>query len=254
MTQFKLTGKIALITGGASGIGLATANAFLSADVQGLGIIDISQASLDQAYQAIPTEYHSRLLMLQADCTDETQTIAYHSKIVEKFGRIDVAVYSAGILQHRTSVIDTLMETYDNIFKINCRGVFLGLKTAAKAMKEGGVKGSIILVGSQLGLDGAPDIAVYSASKFAIRGFASCAAAELGPFGIRVNTIAPGPILTPMTVMYPEINKVLGQQCMLRRIGQPEEIANAMLFLASDASSFVTGSTQKVDGGHSKWV
>ncbi|KAF8966583.1 short-chain dehydrogenase/reductase SDR [Flammula alnicola] len=223
------------------GIGLATAKRFLQSNIEGLLLIDLSRESLEKAFSSFTPDEQRRCEMFVADVSSEAET-TYAEKALERWGRLDIAVLNAGICLPRASILDTEVDTWDKIMNVNGRGVFLGLKNCAKAMLKKS-SGSIVIISSQLGLQGSPGLSAYGASKWA----------ELTPLGIRVNSICPGPILTPLIdALGKDTWPKMAEATLMNRLGKPDEIANAVLYLASDAASFCSGTTLKVDGGYTK--
>ncbi|GAA6042867.1 hypothetical protein JCM8097_007199 [Rhodosporidiobolus ruineniae] len=255
MAALSLEGKVAVITGGAGGIGLATAEAFLKAGALGVTLVDLSPSALSTAESTLSASCDPyRVLTVSGDVSDESVAAEYVQKTVDKFGRLDVSVQCAGISPPLVDVVDTAAEEWDKVMKVNVRGVFLGVRESLKAMFASPSKGegcAIVLISSQLGLDGFAGSAAYCASKFALRGLMASVAQEVGPKGVRVNAVAPGPIDTAMLAGFPD--KSHTQKGNIKRAGAPHEIANAVLFLASEAGSYCSGTTLKVDGGWSKW-
>ncbi|KAK9896817.1 putative 2,5-dichloro-2,5-cyclohexadiene-1,4-diol dehydrogenase [Cystobasidium minutum MCA 4210] len=254
-----LAGKVAIVTGGASGIGFETVKVFLEAGASGVAVVDRSTEALESAKKAIDGKFHEHLLLVQADVTDEGAVQHYVKATVQRFGKLDISAQIAGIAQKQLPVEDLGLEEFEKVMAVNVRGPFLGVKHSVRAMKASPSAGkgcSIVICGSQLGLDGHPNLTAYCASKFAVRGITQTVAAELGACGIRVNTVCPGPIETPMLVLHtpPDQWGTLAGQAMLQRLGKPEEIAQSILFLASDQSAYVTGASLKVDGGFSRFA
>ncbi|CRM78903.1 SDR family NAD(P)-dependent oxidoreductase [Pseudomonas marginalis] len=243
----RLDGKIAVITGGNSGIGLATAIRFAAEGAQ-VVIVGRRQEELDKALGLIgPTA-----IAIQGDISrlDDLERIFTHIKSVK--GRVDVLFANAGLgdFQPLGSITE---ESFDRTFGINVKGTLFTVQTALPLMHAGG---SVILTGSTTGTMGTPAFSVYSATKAALRNFARSWALDLKGSGIRVNVLSPGPISTPgldlalsSTGQKDAIIDDMTAQLPLGRIGQPEEVAAAALFLASDDSSFMTGSEMFVDGG-----
>ncbi|GAA6013072.1 hypothetical protein JCM10207_006161 [Rhodosporidiobolus poonsookiae] len=247
-SKFSLEGKVAVVTGAASGIGLAIAKAFLDTGCLGVTFIDLRQDALSTAVAGLPSE---RVHLVAGDVGDESTASTYVKETLDRWGRLDISVQCAGITMPGTRLVDIEVETFDRIMRVNTRGVFLGMQKSIKAMGKGG---SVIVISSQLGLDGFPGISPYAASKFAVRGLVASVAQEVGPEGIRVNAICPGPINTPLFLDDPSISlEPHVAKCNLRRAGEPEEIASAAVFLASEAGAYCSGTTLKVDGGWSKW-
>jgi cyclopentanol dehydrogenase len=188
---------------------------------------------------------------LKLDVTSEADWNAAVGQIVERAGRIDVLVNNAGILVLKP-VQDTSNEEWDRIFAVNVRSVFLGTRAVVPHMQKAG-KGNIVNISSIYGLVGAPGASAYQASKGAVRLFTKSCAVDLAPFNIRVNSVHPGVIETEMTkdlLANPEIRSALLGPTLLKRPAQPVEVSQAVLFLASDESSFVHGAELVVDGGY----
>ncbi|KAK7943344.1 short-chain dehydrogenase [Apiospora aurea] len=198
----RLFGKTVLITGAGGPIGLETTARMLQEGAN-LSLVDISAEALDRAAaklsevlgQGADDDAQSRrILSIRADRTEEAEVQDYTDRTIQKFGRLDCAFLNAGVSYGSTSSFDTQVEDYERLMRVNVRSAFLGLKHAACAMRDanrspGG--GSIVLTSSVAGLRGTPGLIAYSAAKFALRGLALTAAAELGPLGIRVNTVHP---------------------------------------------------------------
>ncbi|BGP24003.1 3-alpha(or 20-beta)-hydroxysteroid dehydrogenase [Rhodotorula toruloides] len=246
-----LEGKVAIVTGGASGIGFATVKAFLAAGALGVTIVDLTSSALSHAVSLLPSSDHSRILTYAGDVSSASTAPAYVAKTVEKWGRVDVSVQCAGISLPSKNVVDMDVDEFDKTISVNLRGVFLGLQESLKAMlasPSGGKGCSVVLVSSQLAFDGYAGSAPYSASKAALRGLMTSVAQEVGPQGIRVNAVAPGPIDTPMLAGFPsEGHTTKGN---IKRAGQPEEVANAILYLSSEMGSYCSGTTLKCDDSH----
>jgi len=238
----RLSGKVALITGAARGQGKAEATRFveegarvLVADVLGAEARDVAD-SLGEAATDVTLDVASESSWAAA--IDEAHT---------QFGGLDVLVNNAGVL-HFAPIASTSLEDYRRVIDVNQVGVFLGMRAAAERVRDGG---SIVNVSSIDGLVGMPGLVAYCASKFAVRGMTKVAALEFAPRGIRVNSIHPGIIDTPM-IDRPEVQAVLGSILTgvpLRRAADPNEVAELVVYLASDASSYSTGAEFVVDGG-----
>ncbi|MGH1377023.1 MAG: glucose 1-dehydrogenase [Alphaproteobacteria bacterium] len=246
MTQ-KLTGKVALITGGNSGIGLATAKRY-SAEGATVIITGRNQSSLDEAVSNIGNE----TLAIQGDVSSLDDLDNLYNIVKEKFGKIDILFANAGIAE-LSPFEETTEEFFDRHFDINVKGLFFTVQKALPLMNNGG---SIILNASIVGVKGFQNFSVYSASKAAVRSFARTWATDLAPRTIRVNAISPGPIETPIYGKFglpPEDLEAMGeaitQQVPLSRFGTADEIANAALFLGSSESSYINGIDLSVDGG-----
>jgi len=242
-----LEGKVAVITGGSSGIGLATAKLFQQAGAK-IAISGRNQKSLDDAVR----ELAAGVVAVRSDVSKLSDLDALFDLVVKKLGRIDVLFANAGIARF-APLTDVSEDLYDETFDINVKGVFFTIQKAIPQMND---NGSIILNTSFVNQAGVPTTSVYAASKAAVRSLARGVASELAARGIRVNVVSPGPISTPIygklglpkeTVEAFAANIV--SQVPLKRFGKPEEVAQSALFLASNASSYVTGVELNVDGG-----
>jgi NAD(P)-dependent dehydrogenase (short-subunit alcohol dehydrogenase family) len=241
----KLDGKVALITGGNSGIGLKTTKLFISEGAK-VVITGRNQTTLNE----VAAELGPSVLAFQADATDPESMDHALSNAVAAFGGLDIVYANAGI-SSATPLGGTELAVFDEVLKINVTGSFFTVQSALPYLKEGA---SVILTGSTRATDGAPGRAAYAASKGAISSMARVLVSELSPRGIRVNTVVPGATRTPIWKKSTpeETAKLEGSQARsipLNRMGDPEEIASAVLFLASDESSFVQGAEITVDGG-----
>ncbi|MEL6584734.1 MAG: SDR family oxidoreductase [Pseudomonadota bacterium] len=239
--SFRLEGKRALVTGGSRGIGLgcSVALAELGAHVV---VAARSEAQVAEAVEAITAEGWSA----EGLSLDMTDLSALETAMAEPF---DVVVNSAGLARHAPALATTA-EDFDAVMNINLRAAYFLSAYAAKGMAARG--GSIIHISSQMGHVGGVDRAVYCASKHAIEGMVKAMAMEFGPMGIRINTICPTFIRTPLTEQTfanPERVAWIKSKIKLDRIGEVEDIMGAVAFLASDASALVTGTSLKVDGG-----
>lgn len=248
MSSGRLHGKVALITGAASGQGRAEAILFAE---EGAAVIaaDVSEIGLKQLEADIAGEGGRHLFPVH-DVSSESDWIRTVAKAVERFGRIDILVNNAGILSTR-SILDTTPEEWDRINNVNARGTFLGMRAVIPVMQQGG-GGSIINISSTAGVVGEPG-AAYTASKGAVRTLTKHAAVDLAPDRIRVNSVHPGTVITPMIS---ELLENPQKHAELKRLtplpphfGQPEDVAPGVLYLASDESRFVTGSELVIDGG-----
>lgn len=240
----RLDGKVALVSGAARGQGAAEARLFVAE-----GARVVMGDLLDDEGRDVAASLGDDAHYVHLDVTQEASwTQAVHIA-TERFGRLDVLVNNAGIFR-MSPLLDLSVADYMTVVTVNQVGVFLGMKTAAPAMIAAG-GGSIVNISSIDGLVGSTNSLAYVASKFAVRGMTKTAALELGHHGIRVNSVHPGGIRTPM------VTEALGDQAAgamfanvpLGRIGEPEEVAKLALFLASDESSYSTGSEFVIDGG-----
>lgn len=239
----RLEGKTALITGAARGQGAAEARLFAKEGAR-LVLGDI----LEDEGRALAQELGDAAIFIRHDVTDEQSWSLAVNTAVDSFGGLDVLVNNAGIYAVR-SIVDESAEGFERHFRVNQLGVFLGMRAAIQTLSESG-SASIVNTSSGAGMRGGPNIISYAATKWAVRGMTKCAAIELAPLGIRVNSIHPGLIDTPMIADNPpEMLDFYANMTPLKRLGMASEIAEAAAFLASDAASFITGAELAVDGG-----
>jgi NAD(P)-dependent dehydrogenase (short-subunit alcohol dehydrogenase family) len=243
----RLKNKTALITGGNSGIGLETARLFVKEGAKVI-ITGRNQATLEAAAK----ELGPNAVAVVADANDVTATEAAINKGVEKFGKLDVVFANAGI-PGGTPVGGTKLEAFEQVIRTNLTAVFFTVQAAVAHMND---NGSIILNGSVISVLGSPGYAAYAASKAGVRAMARVMASELSPRGIRVNVVAPGAIRTPIwgqAIATPEAEKAfearISRTTPLGHIGEPENIAKTVLFLASDDAAHIQGQELFVDGG-----
>ena len=243
----RLKNKIAIVTGGSRGIGYATVEAFLR---EGATVILTASSpataakaveKLREAYPGAPVEG------ISPDLTSLESVREAFAEVVARHGRIDILVNNAG-LSERTPFLSYTEETYDKVMDLNVKGVFTASRIAAEYMaNQGG--GVILNTSSMVSIYGQSAGFAYPASKFAVNGLILSLARELGPKGIRVNAVAPGITETDMMKAVPrEVIEPMIAQIPLRRLGQPEDIANAFVFLASEEASYITGVVLQVDG------
>ena len=239
--------QVAVITGGARGIGAAIAEAFLRQGAK-VALLDINGEECEKYARALDSTGNN-VLAYQADVTDEMQIQAVVGQIMERFQRIDILVNNAGILHH-VPIEEKTVADFERIVKVNLTGTFILCKTVVPVMKKQG-RGKIVNMASLGARTGRPGVAVdYSASKAGIIALTQTLARKLGPSGIYVNAIAPGPILTELTKQVPpEVFAKWNVGRAVNKDGLPEDVANAALFLASGMSDWITGITLDVNGG-----
>lgn len=257
----RLDGKVAIVTGAARGMGEAMARLFV-AEGASVVVADL----LDDEADAVAASIRERVVSAHLDVTDEASWRTLLAQTVDAFGTPDVLVNNAGILA-MVPLVDTTLETFRSIVDVDLLGPFLGMKVVGGAMVSAG-RGSIVNVSSAAGMIGYSQVGAYTAAKWGLRGITKTAALEFGPSGVRVNSIHPGGVTTPMVgvvgepalgeppapgVVDPDpvlaaADEMAGDQ-PIARMGRPVEIARLALFLASDESSYCTGAEFVADGG-----
>lgn len=243
----RLKDKVAIITGGSRGIGYATAEAFLREGAT-VVITASTKESADKAVAKLKEKYpNSRIGGISPDLSS-LQSVRDNFRIVsDVYGCVDILVNNAGV-SASTPFTEYTEEDFDKVMDLNVKGVFNATRAASECMVARG-KGVILSTSSMVSIYGQPSGIAYPASKFAVNGLTVSLARELGPKGIRVNAVAPGITETDMMKAVPkEMIDPLIAQIPLRRLGQPEDIANAFVFLASDEASYITGVVLSVDG------
>jgi NAD(P)-dependent dehydrogenase (short-subunit alcohol dehydrogenase family) len=251
----RLQGKVTAITGAGSGIGRATALLF-AREGANVVAVDIDDTSGTKTVSEI-TCLQGQGTFVQADVSKESDMKNVIDHALSKYGKLDVMYNNAGVIEVK-QVIDSTEDDWDRLMNVNLKGVFLGSKSAAKYMITQ-KSGSIINTASIYGMIGAPRYAPYCATKAGVIGFTKALALELAPYHIRANCICPGVIVTPMfegelnawsKIQSGDIRRTFEAQHPLGRFGEPNDIANAALYLASDDSPWVTGVALVVDGGY----
>lgn len=253
----RLAGKVAVITGGAGGIGRAAAKLFTDEGAR-VVLVDRQEAALQSVVDTLGRASASYVV---ADVTQPTEAERYIQTAVERYQGVDILLANAGIEGVVQPITDYPVEVFDQVMAVNVRGVWLGLKYAIPAMRARG-GGSIVITSSVAGIRGTAGMVAYNTSKHAVIGLMRVASAECAPWGIRVNTVNPAPIETRMMRSLEEmraanmagatteqIKQTHAARIPLKRYGEPEEVARLMLFLASDESGFCTGGVYMVDGG-----
>lgn len=241
----RMQGKVAIITGGARGMGAATARAFTAE-----GAIVIVADLLEAEGRELVRQLGGTATFRKLDVAREDEWQALVVETLSLHGRIDALVNNAGLV-HFADVLSFEPQAFDRLFSVNVKGAFLGTKHVGKAMAEAG-RGSIVNIASIAGLQGGNGISIYSSTKWALRGLTKSAAMELGPHGVRVNAVLPGGVDTAMgnpEGLPADTKNQYYTDVPLQRIGEPEEVASATLFLCSDEASYICGSELSVDGG-----
>jgi len=247
----RLAGKSALITGGCGSIGLATARAFV-AEGASVFLLDLDAEALERAVAELGSE---RAAHAAADATDTAAVAAAVDATVKRFGGLDIAFANAGVFGMVAPITEYPEDVFERVLRVNVFGPFLVAKHALRVMRPGG---SLIINSSVVGLTSDRGIAGYATSKHAVVGLMRTAAKEMAAAGVRVNSIHPGPVdnafqtaieVEAIGAPAQEAGAVFDQMIPLARHATPEEVANVVVFLASDESSFMTGATVAVDGG-----
>ena len=243
----KLQNKVAVITGGSRGIGFAIADKFLKEGATVI-ITASSPATAGKAVEKLKALHPEKTVEgISPDLASLESVTEAFKKIVETYGKLDILVNNAGISES-TPLLNYTEELYDKVMDLNVKGVFNASRAAAEHMAAQG-EGVILSTSSMVSISGQPSGFAYPASKFAVNGMTISLARELGPKGIRVNAVAPGITETDMMKAVPkEIIEPMIARIPLRRMGQPEDVANAFAFLASEEASYITGVILSVDG------
>ena len=243
---FDFTDKVVLITGAGAGLGYACATAFAAAGAK-LVVTDISQEALDRVVQEL--QYSgAEVLGLLKDVSDSADVDAMLKVIIAHYGRLDIAVNNAGIATPLQEFHEVSEDQFDRVMAVNLKGVWLCMQAEIRQMLKQG-RGRIVNMASATSRNTYPNASPYVTSKFAVAGLTRTVAVEYANRDIRINAICPGNVATPLVVSLVEDLSVLATKHAMNRLGTPEEVANGVLFLASDLSSFSTGSLLEVDGG-----
>jgi NAD(P)-dependent dehydrogenase (short-subunit alcohol dehydrogenase family) len=243
----ELKDSIAVITGSGKGLGKAIAERFLEEGAS-VALLDIALELVEKVKETLDPS-GTKTMTVQGNIANEAEVENAISQVVQRFGRIDILVNNAGISRHKP-IEEMTLDLWEAVIKTNLTGVFLCSKAVTPIMKKQG-RGKMINIASIGGRTGRPGVGVnYAASKAGVIGFSQTLARELGPSGIYVNAIAPGPILTEQTKQYPaEVFASWNVGRAIQKDGLPEDVADAAVFLASSRSDWVTGVTLDVNGG-----
>ncbi|KAJ5575722.1 Short-chain dehydrogenase/reductase SDR [Penicillium sp. DV-2018c] len=257
---------VAVITGaGGTGIGAATAKAFAAAGCERIAITDLNEETLQQTTEALKSAHSKIQLLVEAgNVADDQFADSFIDKVVKSFGRIDYAVNCAGVLGKSQRSDETSLEEFDRVNNINYRGCWLSSRAELKQMitqsplpshdpNRPPQRGAVVNVASQLGIVGRPGAPAYCASKSAVIGMTRADAIDYSEHGIRVNCVCPGVIETPLVMEKAEVREAIMpavETAPMKRMGQPAEVADAILFLCSTQASFVQGHAMVVDGGY----
>ena len=243
--------KVALVTGAGSGLGLAAAQAFAEAGAS-IALADWNEKAVRSAADRLVASGH-KAFAIHCDVSNDAEVEAMVRATVAKFGRLDVAYNNAGVQNELAETADTTAKDYDRVMSINLRGIWNSMKFELQHMRQRG-SGAIVNCSSLGGLVGGAERGIYHAAKHGVLGFTKSAALEYGAKGIRINAVCPGLIQTPMSEQMVAAGqgdalKAMENMIPMARVGRPEEIASAVLWLCSDAASYITGQSISVDGG-----
>lgn len=241
--MFDFKDKNVLITGAAAGLGFSCAESFAKAGAR-VALVDISTEAVQQAADKLDTE----TLAITADVSNADQIQAMVDQVVEAWGSLDVAVNNAGISSPLAPIAETSEADFDRVMGVNLKGVWLSMRAELNQMLKQN-QGVIVNMASALALKAFPGASFYVSSKFAVAGLTRTAAVEYAETPIRINAVCPGNVATPLLESTIDDLDALASLHAMKRLGTPQEIANAVMFLASDISSFNTGTLLPVDGG-----
>jgi len=244
--------QVALVTGAASGLGLATATAFAESGAS-VVLADWHEGAVHSAAEVLAAKGH-KVLAIRCDVSNDAEVEAMLQQTVATFGQLDAAYNNAGVQNVLAETADTTREDYDRVMAINLRGVWSCMRAELQQMRKQGT-GAIVNCSSLGGLVGGAERGIYHAAKHGVVGFTKSAALEYAARGIRVNAVCPGLIWTPMADQMVaggqgEALKAMEKSVPMGRVGRPEEIADAVLWLCSSAASYITGQSISVDGGY----
>ncbi len=243
VTNDRLAGKVAIVTGGGTGIGRATAQAF-AAEGASVLVVGRREAPLSE----LAAKYNGQIKFLTADVTEPGAARAIVDHAIAEFGRLDILVNNAGIIEIKP-LIEFTDDQIDQLFITNVRALLAMSREAVPALEQS--KGSIVNISSIAGQTAMPGMSAYAATKSSVDRISKILAAELGPNGIRVNAVAPGLTQTDMLANMPgeAVDQLVNESTALRRLGEPEDIARSITWLASDSSGWVTGQVIQASGG-----
>ncbi len=244
---FDYSDRVAIVSGAARGIGRVLTHRFAEAGARVVAA-DRDEEGLTETCAAVPAD---QVTPIVADVSDEDGAARIIQTAIQQFGQLDICVNNAAVAPH-AALLEERVEVWDTIYAVNCRGTFLMTRAAARAMIDGGRGGRIVNFSSGVSRRGSPGAAAYASSRAAVESFTRVAAIELAPHGILVNAISPGLIDTQPKPLPPRMAEALGRRIPglpLARPGEPDEVASVVLFLASEAASYITGAIVNVDGG-----